>query len=226
MQNRLIAVDGLDASGKRTQAELLSATLAEKGIDYRYISFPTYKGDGCAAVNMYLRGDFGADPNAVNAYAASSFFAVDRYTSYMLDWKKDMESGKVIIADRYSSANAVHQLSKMRPEERDGFLDWLCDFEFGKLGLPRPAAVIYLCMPPEMSECLLAARCRETGSTPDIHEKNAAHLEASYRAAVYSAEKLGWIRVDCARGDVLRTREDIHDEIVERIKERLPDIGL
>lgn len=171
MQNRLIAVDGLDASGKRTQTELLSATLAEKGIDYRYISFPTYKGDGCAAVNMYLRGDFGADPNAVNAYAASSFFAVDRYTSYMLDWKKDMESGKVIIADRYSSANAVHQLSKMRPEERDGFLDWLCDFEFGKLGLPRPAAVIYLCMPPEMSECLLAARCRETGSTPDIHER-------------------------------------------------------
>lgn len=226
MKKYLIAVDGLDASGKKTQTELLAKAFGERNVPYRCISFPTYDKDFSAGVNMYLSGRFGDDPSAVNPYAASSFYAADRYCSYMLDWKKDYDAGKVIIANRYTSANAVHQLSKL-PEEKCGeFLDWLNDYEFAKMGIPRPDAVIYLCLPPELSVKLLNKRCEDTGAEKDIHEKNFSHLKNSYRAALYSSEKLGWIKIDCSDGEEIRTVESINKEIIERIKEKLPDIGL
>ena len=223
MKKRLIAIDGLDASGKMTQTELLKDLLADKGIPYRYLSFPTYDADYSAHVNMYLKGRFGDDPEIVNPFAASSFFGADRYCSYMLDWKKDYENGSIILANRYTSANAVHQLSKLDESEYDSFLDWLMDYEYNKLGIPKPDAVVYLCVPPDVSQKMIQHRCDETGAEKDIHESNKKHLENSYRAALYSAEKLGWIKIDCARGGELRSREEIHQEIVERLKEIIPE---
>ncbi len=224
MKKRLVAIDGLDASGKMTQTELLKELLEQKGIPYRYLSFPTYDPDYSALVNMYLQGRFGDDPNTVNPFAASAFFGADRYCSYMLDWKKDHESGAVILANRYTSANAVHQLSKLPVEEYDGFLQWLMDFEYNKLGVPKPDAVVYLCLPPHLSQKLIQVRCDETGAQKDIHEKNAEHLQNSYRAALYSTEKLGWIKVDCNHGEEIRTREDIHREIVEKLRHLIPEL--
>lgn len=224
MKKRLIAIDGLDASGKMTQTELLKELLAEKGIPYRYLSFPTYDGDYSAHVNMYLSGRFGEDPEAVNPFAASSFFGADRYCSYMLDWKKDYDNGAIILANRYTSANAVHQLSKLRESEYNGFLDWLTDYEYNKLGIPKPDAVVYLCLPPELSQKLIEHRCSETGAQKDIHESNAKHLENSYRAALYSAERQGWIKIDCSENGVLRSRADIHKEIVEKLKTLIPEL--
>lgn len=226
MDKHLIAVDGLDASGKKTQTELLAAAFREKGVKYRYISFPTYNGDYSALVNMYLSGRFGDDPEIVNPYAASSFFASDRYCSYMLDWKKDHDAGSVILADRYTSANAVHQLSKLPRDEYDGFLDWLTDYEYRRLQIPKPDAVIYLCLPPELSIKLLEKRCGETGAGKDIHESNREHLENSYKAALYSAEKLGWMKIDCSTGGEIRGIDDIHREIITRLRERLPGLGI
>ena len=223
MKKRLIAIDGLDASGKMTQTELLKDLLEEKGIPYRYLSFPTYDADYSAHVNMYLKGRFGDDPEIVNPFAASSFFGADRYCSYMLDWKKDYDNGAIILANRYTSANAVHQLSKLDESEFDSFLNWLMDYEYEKLSIPKPDAVIYLCVPPEVSQKMIQHRCDETGAEKDIHENNKKHLENSYKAALYSAEKLGWIKIDCAENGVLRTREDIHKEIVERLKEIIPE---
>lgn len=215
----LIALDGLDGSGKETQTRLLENALKEKGIPCRSVSFPTYDSEMSAAVRLYLSGRFGDNPNAVNGHAASAFYAVDRYCSYMLDWKKDYDEGTVILANRYTTANAVHQLSKLPEEEYDAFLDWLFDFEFGKLTLPKPDLVLYLCVPPSVSEALVKSRSAETGRTTDIHENNQKHLRDSYRAALYSAEKLGWVRLDCAdeTEQRLRTREDIHEEVLSHV---------
>ena len=224
MKKRLIAIDGLDASGKMTQTELLEKLLEEKGVPYRHISFPTYDNEYSAHVKMYLSGRFGSDPEIVNPFAASSFFGADRYCSFMLDWKEDYENGSVILANRYTSANAVHQLSKLPPEEYDSFLDWLMDYEYNKLGIPKPDAVVYLCVPPEVSQKMIQHRCDETGAEKDIHESNKKHLENSYRAALYSAEKLGWIKIDCNNGEEMRSREEINREVAEKLKFFLPEL--
>ena len=218
----LIALDGLDGSGKETQTRLLEQALREKGIPCRTVSFPTYDSEMSAAVNLYLQGRFGEDPNAVNGYAASAFYAVDRFCSYHLDWQKDYEAGTVILANRYTTANAVHQLSKLPPEEYDGFLHWLFDFEYGKLGLPAPDLVLYLCVPPAVSASLIRSRASETGRQTDIHEKSPSHLQDSYRSALYASEKLGWTTVHCAgAGETLRTREDIHSEVLGYVEQLL-----
>ena len=224
LKKRLIAIDGLDASGKMTQTDLLARTLEQIGVPHRYVSFPTYDKDYSAAVSMYLSGRFGSDPNAVNAYAAATFFGVDRYCSYMLDWKKDYDRGSIILANRYTSANAVHQLSKLPPEEYDGFIGWLTDNEYVRLGIPKPDAVVYLCLPPELSMKLIEKRCAETGARKDIHEKSLTHLQNSYRAAVYSAEKLGWIKIDCSKNGVIRDISDIHREIIEKLSGVIPEL--
>lgn len=224
MKKRLIAIDGLDASGKMTQTELLKDLLAEKGVPYRYLSFPTYNDEYSAHVNMYLKGRFGDDPEIVNPFAASSFFGADRYCSYMLDWKKDYDDGAIILANRYTSANAVHQLSKLEESQYGEFLDWLMDYEYNRLGIPKPDAVVYLCVPPEVSQKMIQHRCDETGAEKDIHEKNASHLENSYKAALYSAEKLGWIKVDCSMDGEMRSREDIHKEVIEKLKGIIPEL--
>lgn len=213
----LIALDGLDGSGKETQTRLLESALAEWGIPCRSVSFPTYDDQMSAAVKLYLSGKFGEDPSAVNGYAASSFYAIDRYCSYMLDWKKDYDAGTVILANRYTTANAVHQLSKLPREEYDGFLDWLFDFEFGKLDLPKPDLVLYLCVPPSVSDRLVKSRSDATGRATDIHENSKRHIADSYGAALYSAQKLGWAKIDCANGDTLRTREEIHAEVLSHV---------
>jgi len=215
MKKTFIAIDGLDGSGKKTQTELLINYLDKKGMKYRYLSFPTYDDDYSKLVNMYLSGTFGENPESVNAFAASSFFAMDRYCSYMLDWKKDYDEGKIIIANRYTTANAVHQLSKLPESEYDSFLEWLYDYEFIKLGLPKPDKVIYLSLPPILSAKLVDKRCLETGAVKDIHEKSSSHIEKSYKAVLYSSQKLGWHRIDCSIGNEIRQIQDIQDEIIK-----------
>lgn len=219
-QKAFIAFDGLDGSGKETQTKLLIDHFKSENKEYRYLSFPTYNEAWSKHLVMYLNGEFGSDPEAVNAYAASSFFASDRYCSYMLDWKKDYESGKVILSNRYTTANCVHQLSKLPEEEWDSFLEWLYDYEFNKLGLPKPDLCIYLCIPPEVAKNNIVKRSAENAERHmDIHEKSASHLEKSYRAALYSASKLGWKTVNCAENGEMRSIDDIHDEIVSIIRE-------
>jgi len=222
----LIAVDGLDGSGKETQSKLLCATLNKAGVKNKLISFPTYKEDSSALIKMYLRGDFGKDPASVNPFAASSFYAMDRYCSYMLDFKKDYDNGTVIIANRYTTANLVHQMSKLSEGEWDSFGKWLLDYEFSLLGLPAPDGVIYLCLPPKSSSDLVQKRCDDTGAVKDIHENNIKHLEDSYKAALYASDKYGWNRVDCVRDEALRSIEDIHGEVCDIVKGILADKGI
>ena len=195
---KFIVIDGLDGSGKGTQSELLAKRLAEAGKRVRLLSFPMYEAESSQLVKMYLGGALGDKPEDTGAYAASSFYAMDRYVSYRTDWKKDIDDpDTVVIANRFTTANAVHQLSKLPDCEWDSFLTWLWDYEYEKLGIPKPDTVIYLEMLPEISMSLVNSRSAETGQKKDIHELDPTHLEKSYRAALYSSDKLGWRRIRC-----------------------------
>lgn len=210
---RLIILEGLDGSGKATQAALLTKTLQETGNRALQVSFPDYESDSSALVKMYLRGDFGGAPGDVNAYAASAFYAVDRYASYRTKWRSFYEEGGIVVADRYTTSNAVHQCSKLPESEWDDYLDWLFDFEYGKLGIPSPDRVVYLRMDPAVSQMLMTARYHGDESQKDIHERDIGYLERSRRAAEYCAEKLGWHCVDCCRGGKLRALQDIRADV-------------
>lgn len=210
----LISIDGLDGSGKGTQSDILCEKLNSLGKRAKVISFPMYKKPSCFAVEMYLGGGLGGNPSDTNAYAASTFFAVDRYISYRTEWKKDIEEYDYIIFNRYVSANAVHQLSKLHRDEWEGFLSWLWDYEFEKLGLPRPSVTLYLLVPPEISMGLVDKR----GEKKDIHELDGEYMKKCFEAGKYAADRLGFSKIDCCEDGKLRSKESIADEIFEKVK--------
>ena len=214
---KLIVIDGLDGSGKNTQSKLLLERLKAEGKRVRMVSFPDYESPACAPVKMYLGGEFGKNPDSVNSYAASAFFAVDRFASYRLHWEKDYQDGCIIIANRYTTANAIHQLTKLPEKEHGPFLDWLFDFEFEKLGLPRPDLTVLLSVPVEKSLELIDHR----GEVKDIHE-NREHLLKAYRAASTCAEKWGWTKIPCVNeGGALQSIEEIGEKLYQTVKEKL-----
>ena len=219
---KLIVLEGLDGSGKATQAKRLAAALAAEGRSVREITFPNYASDSSALVRMYLAGQFGARPDDVNAYAASSFYAVDRYAGYKADWGRFYEEGGILIADRYTTSNAVHQCSKLPPEEWEQFLHWLFDYEFHLLGLPAPDCVIYLQVDPAVSQKLMTRRYHGDESKKDIQEKDTEYLARSRAAAEYCASTLGWHRIECTAADAngaksMRSVDDINAEILAEL---------
>ena len=213
-RGRLLVIEGLDGSGKATQAKLLAAALAADGLPVRQVSFPNYASESSALVRMYLAGQFGQKPDDVNAYAASSFFAVDRYASYKTDWGAFYRDGGVVLADRYTTSNGAHQCSKLPPEAWDGYLEWLFRFEYDLLGLPAPDAVIYLRVDPAVSQKLMTARYHGDESRKDIQERDLEYLARSRAAAEYCARKLGWQAVECARNGEMRPVEEIGREVL------------
>ena len=196
---KLIVLEGLDGSGKGTQCRYLADNLEKAGKKVRLIDFPKYGSDGASLVELYLRGGLGGKPEDTGAYAASMFFAADRYVSYRQEWQKDyLDPDTVIIANRYTTANAYHQLSKMDRTDWDGFLAWLWDFEYTKLGLPAPDRVILVDVPQSVSDANVDKRSRETGVDKDIHEKDREYLRRCREAALYVAEACGWTVISCA----------------------------
>lgn len=219
---KLIVLEGLDGSGKGTQIGLLKEYLESTGHKVCVIDFPDYKSEGSVLVRMYLGGELGERPSDTNAYAASMFFAADRYVSFVTGWREAYEDeDTVVIANRYTTANAYHQLSKMDEAEWEEFLKWLWDFEFCKLGLPTPDRVILLDMPESVSSAMVAKRSRETGQKLDIHEKSEDYLIKCRTAAAYTAEKCGWRVVKCANeGDTVpHSREEIAKMVQENISD-------
>lgn len=208
----------MDGSGKATQTKLLYDALLANKIDVRKVSFPDYNSDSSALVKMYLEGKFGSDPGEVNAYAASSFYAVDRYASYKKDWGAFYDAGGIVIADRYTTSNAIHQCSKLPDAEWDSSLDWLFHYEYKLLGIPAPDSVIYLRLVPAVSQKLMTNRYHGDEKKKDIHESNLVYLDRSRQAADYCSEKLGWRVVECLAGSGMRTVEDIHREILDKVR--------
>ena len=210
---KLIVFEGTDGTGKSTQFALLTKRLQSENIPFRRLQFPQYLEPSSALIRMYLNGEFGENPNDVNAYAASSFYAVDRYAGYKSDWGKFYEEGGILIADRYTTSNAVHQCSKLPPEQWDTFLQWLFDYEYHLLGLPAPDKVIYLQVDPAVSQRLMTARYHGDETKKDVHEKDTEYLARSRRAAEYCAAHLGWDTVHCTAGEKMRSIEDIQEEV-------------
>lgn len=214
MKQQLIVIEGLDGSGKATQSALLAEYLKKMNLSVRKISFPDYSNPSSSLVKMYLGGQLGKNPADVNAYAAASFYAVDRYASYQQFWKDDYHNGTVIVADRYATSNAIYQLSKLPQNQYDEFLSWIEEYEYGMLQLPRPDVVIYLDMPVEVSQQLLSQRYNGDDAKKDLHESNCTFLAQCRKSALYSAEKYGWHIVGCAENGMPRTIESIHKEII------------
>ena len=213
----LIVIEGLDGSGKATQARLLFESLQQQGKNVRQVSFPDYDSDSSALVKMYLAGEFGSDPGDVNAYAASTFFAVDRYASFKKNWREFYENGGVVIADRYTTSNAVHQCSKLPGAEWETFLNWLFHFEYDLLGIPVPDRVFYLQTALGVNEQLLDRRYHGDEQKKDIHERNADYLAHSRAAAEYCAEKLGWTTIHCVRNGAMRGVQEIHEDLLDSL---------
>ncbi len=223
MQGKLIVIEGLDSSGKETQSRLLLEKLQAEGIKAKRFEFPNYESNSSALVKMYLAGEFGTDADSVSPYAASAFYAVDRYAT----WKKEMEafykSGGVVVADRYTTSNIIHQAGKIKdPQEKQNYIKWLYDFEFEKMELPKPDAVIFLHMPVDISIRLMENRRNKAGTKDkDIHEANYDYLKATYKNAMDMIKICGYNMVECTDGDSVRSIEEIHEDIIRLVKDVL-----
>ena len=212
---RLIVLEGLDGSGKSTQLELLYKNLINSGVDCKSVSFPDYDSDSSALVKMYLGGAFGSRPDDVNAYAASVFYTVDRYASYKANWGEFYDNGGTIVSGRYTTSNAVHQASKLTEDKWEEFLSWLYDFEYNKIGIPKPDKVIFLDMPVEVSQKLLSSRYSGDEAKKDIHESDVEYLDKCRKAAVFTAKFSGWTIISCAKNGEPRSIEDIAEEVLK-----------
>lgn len=210
MEGKLLVLDGLDGCGKSTQAQRLTRRLEEAFPGrVHLISYPDYDSPSSALVKMYLGGDFSAHPEGVNAYAASTFYAVDRYAGYVRQWGEWYRQGHFIVAARYTTSNAIHQMGKLPQGEWKEFLDWLEDFEYEKLALPKPDLVCYLQMDRKVSEQLLDARYQGDASRRDIHERDRAYLEQCRISAEYAAEYWHWNRIVCSQNGKALPMEEI-----------------
>lgn len=218
---KLIVIEGTDGSGKSTQFRLLSQRLEEEQVSFKNLVFPRYCEPSSALIRMYLGGEFGTKPTDVNAYAASAFYAVDRFASYKQDWGKWYEDGGLILSDRYTTSNAVHQASKEPEEQQGAFLQWLYDFEYDKLGLPRPDLVIYLDVPTDYTEKLMRHREQDTNTQADIHEQDMQYLATCRKTGKIAAQYYNWTVIQCVRDGVMRSIEDIHGEIYDAVKKCL-----
>jgi len=226
MKGKLIIIEAGDGSGKATQTERLFQRLLLEKFKVKKIEFPNYASESSALVKMYLNGEFGTDPNTISPYIASSFYAVDRYASFKKDWEEYYLEGGIILADRYTTSNMVHQAAKIDNElERNKFIDWLYDYEYNMFGLPIPDYVVFLDMPPEFSLGLLAKRASKTLDVQqDIHEADAQYLIKSYNNANWIASKYNWHKVLCIRNSALKTIEEIHEEVYQLVIAQLPAI--
>lgn len=210
---KLIVIEGTDGSGKSTQFKLLTERLEQAAQPFKRLVFPRYSEESSALIRMYLGGQFGSNPSDVNAYAASAFYAVDRYASYKQDWGNWYEQGGLVLSDRYTTSNAVHQASKETGEKQGEFLNWLYEFEYDRLGLPRPDLVIYLDVPTDFTEKLMRGREAATNTKADIHEKDMAYLATCRQTGRAAAAHYGWTVIQCVQDDHMRSIEDIHEEI-------------
>ncbi len=223
MEGKLIVIEGLDSSGKETQSKLLLEYLKNKGLGAKRFEFPNYQSNSSALVKMYLSGEFGKGANDVNPYSASAFYAVDRYAT----WKKEMEefylSGGIIVCDRYTTSNIIHQAGKLPDiEEKKAYIKWLYDFEFSKMGLPQPDKVIFLHMPVNVSIRLMENRINKAGTKEkDIHERDYSYLKNTYENAMDMLKICSYNIVECCEGENVRTIDEIHSDIVKTVEEIL-----
>ncbi len=217
-RGKLIVIEGVDGCGKQTQTDLLYRHLKESGEKVMKIAYPRYDKESTAMVKLYLSGAFGEDPAAISPYIASTFYTADRYASYKEDYEDFLKNGGLVLADRYTTSNMVHQAGKIKDrQEKKKFLEWLWDYEFNLFGLPIPDQVFFLNVPPEVNQRLIKERKNKINGQDekDIHEKNQDHLRDSYESALELVDRYGWQEIKCLVDGKLRSIDAIHKEIWE-----------
>ena len=210
---KIIVIEGLDGSGKATQTKLLFEKLNDRGMNVRRLEFPDYDSPSSALVKMYLGGEFGNKPEDVNAYAASAFYAVDRIAGFLKDWKRDYQGDTVFLSDRYATSNLIYQMSKLPESEWENYIKWQADFEYDKLGLPRPDAVLYLDVEPDVSQKLMEKRYGGDNSKKDLHESNLRFLLSCRESALYAVQNCGWQLINCCESGDIKPIERIAADI-------------
>lgn len=212
----IIAIEGTDGSGKKTQTDLLCEFLSGKGFKVKKISFPNYESESSTLVKMYLRGDFGESVNDINAYQASVFYAVDRLATML---NVNVDDYDFVVFDRYVQSNIIHQSTRIKDlKELDSYIDWLNDLEFNKLKLPKPDKILFLDVPIEISMRLARERAElKNGQSKDIQEKDDKHLINAYNRGKYVAEKLNWLTIDCSKDNNIKTIDEIHQDILTKL---------
>lgn len=220
---KLIIIEGLDGCGKSTQTALLEKYFEDNSVKFKKIKLPDYDSKSSTLVKMYLGGEFGKNADDVNAYAAGAFYAVDRFASYKLDWGKDYENGALILADRYATSNSIYQMEKIDEDKWDEYLDWSVDFEYNKIGIPRPDLVIFLDMPVDVSQKLMTSRYNGDEGKKDVHEANVDFLNNCRKSALYTAKKQGWAVVPCSDGINPLPIKEIHNTILDFVKKELKE---
>jgi dTMP kinase len=226
-KGKLIVIEGVDGSGKETQSRLLHQYFMEQGMPVMHLSYPRYERESSALVKMYLRGEFGTDPDAISPYVSSTFFAADRYASFKTEYEEFYLNGGWVLADRFTTSNMIHQGGKIAdPVERKKFLDWLLDFEYNLYQIPSPDAVFFLDLPPDISLSRIRDRSNKITKEQekDIHEKNEVHILHAYQAACQIAKEYGWDWIPCVDGDREKSVEEIHQEILRCVKKLGGDI--
>lgn len=216
----IILESGSDASGKQTQTQKLYDRLIKEGHKVKKVTYPNYESPACMPVKMYLEGAFGNKPEDVNAYVASTFYAIDRFASYKTEWETFYKEGGIILSDRYTTSNMVHQAVKMAKNEQAAYLDWLVTLEFVHYGLPQPDKVLFLDVPVKVSQKLMAQRPNKiTGEQEkDIHETNYDYLVRCYQNSLEIAMKFGWERINCVENENLKSIEVIHESIYQAVR--------
>jgi len=227
-QGKLIIIEGSDGSGKATQSRKLMERMAAEGFDVQGVTFPDYDSPSSALIKMYLGGDFGEQADSVSPYIASTFYTADRYASFKMGWETFYQSGGIIISDRYTTSNMVHQGAKIDDStERQTFFDWLADYEYRMFGLPEPDCVIFLDVSPSVSQAWTVNRKSKMDGTEeqDIHERDRSHLERAYDTACEVSERFGWQRISAVEdGEILGINE-IHERVWESVKRILSHGG-
>ena len=221
MRGNLIVIEGLDGSGKNTQAKLLFEHFSKEGKDVKYMSFPDYNCPSSALAKMYLDSEFGDKPTDVNPYASASFFAVDRFASFKKNWGENYNSGETIICDRYTTSNTMYNMAKILESEWGEYLDWLYDYEYNKLELPKPDVVIYLDMPVDVSQDLMKKRYLGDNSKKDLYEKDIEYLKICERAAKFVGVQDSWIAINCLKNGEIKSKQQMHEEILGAVMEKL-----
>jgi dTMP kinase len=220
---KLIVFEGIDGSGKSTQFKLMCSRFEKEGVLFNRLTFPQYQEPSSALIRMYLNGEFGENPEAVNPYAASTFFAVDRVASFIKVWRAYYQSGGILLTDRYTTSNALHQGSKLPENKRSAFFKWLYEFEFGLMELPKPDIVLYLDIPVDAALERIEKRKALTGGSTDIHERDTAYLKECQSCGSQAADFYAWRKIACFAGKTARSEQEIHEEIYS-ILTRMTDL--
>ena len=221
---KLFVIDGTDGSGKQTQIKALKERLEKEGIEFKSVSFPNYESESSALVKIYLNGELSEDPKEISPYIASTFYAADRYITFKKEYEEYYKNGGIILADRYTTSNMVHQAGKIKDyKEREKFLNWLWDFEFNLYGLPIPTEVFFLNMPTEYAIKLMENRKNKITheEKKDIHERNPEHMKDAYIEACKLSKKYNWKEIKCVKDEKIRSIEDIHEEIYNELIKHL-----